>query len=361
MKKKLLFCLDNFNLGGISTAMLSMLKSLDRSKYDITILIEKSEGLFLNSLTDNITIIDYDLEDSSNILIRKLKNRYKLIKHIFKLRNKYDFAACYSPYSIPSTILARYASKNNAIWIHGDYYEMFEHSVLKFKNFFKQIKINKYKNIIFVSRASKINFCNIFPELKEKCKNFNNVIDYERIIEKSKEKINIQKKKTTFLHVGRHKENVKQISMIINVCNRLKKEGFKIEVWLIGDGPDTNKYKNIVKKMNLEKEILFIGPILNPFPYYKKSDALVLCSKFEGNPVVFVEAKTLNKPIITTNVSDALNDIQGKYGIVTHNTEESLYEGMKEFIINGFNIPIKFDAAKYNRDIMKEIEELING
>ena len=40
----------------------------------------------------------------------------------------------------------------------------------------------------------------------------------------------------------------------------------------------------------------------NPFPYLKKSDALVLSSKFEGLPNVLLEALTLKKLVISATV-----------------------------------------------------------
>jgi glycosyltransferase involved in cell wall biosynthesis len=74
---------------------------------------------------------------------------------------------------------------------------------------------------------------------------------------------------------------------------------------------------------------------------------------------VFSEAMVLNKPIITTNVSDALNDIQNKYGIVVNKTEEDIYIAMKEFIENGYTIKEQFVPQKYNENIMEKLENII--
>ena len=88
------------------------------------------------------------------------------------------------------------------------------------------------------------------------------------------------------------------------------------------------------------------------------ADVLLMSSDFEGYPVVFIESEILEKPIITTNVSDSMKDIQNKFGIVVERSEDGVYLGMKEFLEKGF-ITNKFDAEKFNQDILKKVEELI--
>ena len=91
----------------------------------------------------------------------------------------------------------------------------------------------------------------------------------------------------------------------------------------------------------------------------KNSDALLLTSLKEGNPVVFLEAKVLNIPIITTDVSDSKIDILNKYGLVSELNEESFYLTVKKFIEDGFVIKNKFNPEEYNQDILKKLDKVI--
>jgi len=113
----------------------------------------------------------------------------------------------------------------------------------------------------------------------------------------------------------------------------------------------------MVKDKHLEEEIIFLGRKQNPYPYFKISDCVILTSEYEGYPVVFLESMILNKPIITTKVSD-YEDIEGKYGYITTKEIDDIYQKMKLFIENGFEIKEKFDAEKYNEEIMKKLEKL---
>ena len=67
----------------------------------------------------------------------------------------------------------------------------------------------------------------------------------------------------------------------------------------------------------------------------------------------------LNKPIVTTDVSDVKKDIDGKYGIVVENSERGVYEGMKKFLDNGFT-PEEFSPEDFNKKIIKTIKQIIN-
>lgn len=66
---------------------------------------------------------------------------------------------------------------------------------------------------------------------------------------------------------------------------------------------------------------------------------------------MFVESMILNIPIITTDVSDAKEDIDNKYGFVVLNNDTGIYDGMKKFMDEGFKIKDNFDYVQYNQKI----------
>ena len=117
----------------------------------------------------------------------------------------------------------------------------------------------------------------------------------------------------------------------------------------------------LVHKYNLEGKITFLGAKKNPYPYFTKCDCVVLTSEYEGYPVVYVEAMTLNKPIITTNVSDSLKDVNGKFGLVCQKEAVSIATAMEEILKNGFVINQAFNPEEYNNQIIKTIESIINN
>lgn len=355
MKKKIIFSMYNLDIGGIESALINILKNFDYDKYEVTLFLEKKEGIFLDDIPDCVKIINYDICDSKNIIYRKIRNRLKLIFHAITKFKKYDCGICYASHRRVGCKLISLISKKSILWVHGNYFYDSE----TFNKFLKDFNIKKYSNIVFVSKSLQDKFKKYYKNNDKKLYCFNNMIDYARMIKLSNEK-NIDKNKLTLLNVGRHTEEEKNLSMLFEVIKKIVDNGYDFELLLIGDGKDHNYYKELVNKLKISRYVKFLGKQKNPFVYYKIADALLLTSKYEGNPVVFLESKVFNVPIITTDVSDAKEDIDKKYGLVSKNNFDSYYETLKYYLDNGFKIKEKFDANEYNKKILSQIYELID-
>lgn len=362
--KKLLFAAHNLDLGGIETALVTMVNYLSKNGYDVTIALEKKEGVFLDRINEKINIIEYNTSSNKNIILRKLENLINRIKFIIKYKDKYDFSASFATYSLACSFMARVASKNSALWGHADYLTLYNGKIEEMKQFFNNLKCKKFKHIIFVSKEGATSFIKAFQELKNKVIICNNLIDGEKIKQKAEENIieenikDIKKGKNIpiFLNVGRHDERQKKLTRIIEATKKLKDEGYLFKVIFIGDGQDTKNYLQEVEKFNLKDTILFLGRKENPYPYFKISDYIILSSEYEGYPVVYLESFVLNKPIITTKVSD-FEQVENR-GIVVEKTIEGIYNAMKEVTQKGYEIKEVFDYEKYNKEILKKLEEI---
>lgn len=356
--KKLLFAAYSLDVGGIEKALITLVNKLQELGYDITIVLEKKQGIFLDELNKNIKIIEYTPCQNKNVLIRKFKNMLKQLEFTLKYKNKYDFAASYATYSRPASFVARTASKNATLWVHTDYLAYYKKDVNQVKEFYSRIKYKKFKNVVFVSENAKDNFYKIFPDINQKLFVFNNLIDYKKIQKLANEKIDIKKENiVTFLNIGRHDEESKRLTRLIDASKMLVNNNLKFKVLLVGDGKDTQMYKRLVKEKQLEEYIIFVGQKKNPYPYFKVADCIVLSSEYEGYPVVFLESFVFNKPIITTKVSD-YKKIENNYGLTAEKTSQGIYEKMKLFIENGYEIKEKFNPEEFNNQTLSKLEKI---
>ena len=354
MKKKLAFFAKTLGVGGIERAIINYVNSIDKNKYQVTLFLEKKEGIYLNDVSPDVEIIDYNINQNKIVIIRKIMNALKLLTFSIKYHNKFYFSANFATSIKSGAILAKRFSKNNAIWFHGEYWENSEDA----EKFLKYIKADKYQKVVFVSNKIKELYLSVRPNTKQKLYVLNNIMDYKKVIEKSNEPVSIVKSKKILLNVGRHEEKDKKLTLLLNCVKRLVDESYDFELWMIGGGPDTKLYEDKIKELAIEKHVKLLGTKDNVFPYYKLSDVVVLSSIREGNPVVFLEAKILNKPVISTDVSDAKTELKG-FGIVTPFDEKKFYLGIKKFLDEGYEIKNKFNPQKYNENILQKLYQVV--
>lgn len=360
-RKKLLFSAYSLDVGGIETALVSLINYLAQ-KYDITLVLEKKQGIFLNQIDKSIKIVEYTPSYSKFKLISKSINFYKRLKFKKTYENKFDFACSYATYCKMASFVARTASTNNALWVHNNYYYFFNRNDYKYKHFFNSINAHKFKNVLFVSEEAKQQYIDRYGIINENAVTCNNLIDYKKIIRLADEEISLKKEDNlvTFINVARHDEHQKRITRLIESANLLKQDNLKFRVLLVGAGNDTEGYKKLVEQNNLSENVIFVGKQANPYPYFKISDCVILTSDYEGYPVTYIEARVLNKPIITTDVSDSKMDIENKFGIVTKKNTRDVYIAMKDFIEKGYEIKEKFNPEFFNNEIIGKIEAIIN-
>lgn len=360
--KKILFSAYDMNLGGIETSLVTLLNCLVNKDYDITLVLEKKEGIFLDRLDKKIHVTEYKPHENSNVIIRKALNLLKRINFILKYKNKFEFSASYATYSKVGSFVARVASKNSALWGHADYLQLFDNNIDKVKEFFKELHYDKFKKYVFVSKEACNSFIKTYQDVEDKTINCNNLIEYAKIEELSNEEIDLKKDDIyTFVNIGRHDEKQKRLTRIIEAAKLLKKDNLQFKILFIGTGQDEKTYKDLVNNYNLQDKIQFLGAKKNPYPYMKLADCVILTSDYEGYPVVFLESFVLNKPIITTNISDAKEEVEDRFGKVVNKDIKQIYEAMKDFIQNGYQIQNKFDAEQYNREIINKLEKIINN
>ena len=349
--KKVLITAYNLDFGGIEKSLLTLLKNFDYSKYEVTLILEKKEGVFLKDIPSCVKIKEYRVSNSKNVFFRKMINMFKRFKWLILNYKKYDSSICYATYSMPGSFLALSSSNNSVLFVHSNYKYIYDKKGVY--DFFDKRNISKYNKVVFVSNESKDDFIKFYPSLKEKCNVINNLVDYDDIMKKSKEKIEYKKSNNiTILFVGRLVEKSKRITSILSLAGKFK----NIKFLIIGDGPDKKMYEDIILKENL-KNVEMLGAKKNPYPYFLISDYIILTSKYEGFPVVYNEAIVLSRPIITTiNVTDDFISIPNRFGYIINDITEV------EKILK--NKPInmeKVDFNKLNKKRIEMIEKLLEG
>jgi len=356
-KKDLLFASKSLIVGGIEKAQVILLDNIDYNKYNVTLVLEEKQGAFLDKVNSNVLIKELKVSSNSNVVIRKIINATrKIVFKVFNYHN-YDFSCCYTTYSYSSNKVAKMASMNNAFYVHSDYKYVYNNDV-KFKEFFDSRKVSEYRRIIFVSNEAKASFISYYPELSEKSLVLNNFIDINAIISNSKEKISEQKPKDKklFVFVGRLDDSSKKLRRAIKIIKELK----DTELWVVGNGPDRKLYEDYAKELKVTSKVKFLGQKVNPYPYMKEADYIILTSDYEGFPVIYLESLVLEKEIITTiETSDDEIDIKDYAHIVSKDEVKMLEEIQK--VIKTKSKRKKINLEEIQKKRVLALENLFNN
>ncbi|MHA1374799.1 MAG: glycosyltransferase family 4 protein [Promethearchaeota archaeon] len=171
-------------------------------------------------------------------------------------------------------------------------------------------------------------------------------------------KFNISSESKILLSVGRHVER-KNFGLVIRALGEIKKTrpDLNIEYYLVGEGPETVNLKKIVKKLNLEKDVKFLGncDIETRNKFYKMSDIFLMPSistkkNIEGFGIVFLEANYFKVPVIGTKTGGIVEAIiDEKTGfLINPNDLNELIEKIL-FLLDNEKIRKNFGENGYKR------------
>jgi glycosyltransferase involved in cell wall biosynthesis len=92
---------------------------------------------------------------------------------------------------------------------------------------------------------------------------------------------------------------------LIDVVAQLLGEGHALHLTLIGDGPEYDPLRSLVREHSIGEHVTFLGRLdeQETLAQIARADALVLASFMEGLPIVLIEALALGVPAIASRVA----------------------------------------------------------
>jgi len=106
---------------------------------------------------------------------------------------------------------------------------------------------------------------------------------------------------TVIVHVGRF-EPPKNHRLLLEAFSVASSKCSKLKLWLVGDGKLRSSVKEMVQNLGLRDRVLFLGTRSDIPKLMACSDIFVLSSKWEGLPLVVIEAMAAGKPVVATAV-----------------------------------------------------------
>lgn len=329
---KLLIVANNLAGGGAEKVLLMLLEALKPPNYEIDLLLIKNKGVYLNAVPQHvhlITMIDVNKTDRSFPSEPSVLKSYGH-QHI---RKDYDVEVAFLE-GPPTKLVAYHETKARKIaWVHTDlmdahwtypYYESDQHELAAY---------DRFDEIVFVSDSAKQGFYRRFGRPAAHCSIITNPTDTVMIQQKAA-RFSVPTYSFCFCSTASLNARKGQ-SRLLHAIGRLFNEGYQFHLNLVGDGDARCYYEELAHLLGISPYVHFLGFQCNPYPYMANCDVFILPSLAEGFPLVLCESLCLHRPIIATRCSGSQDVLQnGRFGMLTDNTEEGLYLGMKAVLDN---------------------------
>ncbi|MCU1528699.1 MAG: glycosyltransferase [Frondihabitans sp.] len=155
-----------------------------------------------------------------------------------------------------------------------------------------------------------------------------------------------------FVTVGRFSPEKNQ-ARLIRAFALVHADTPRARLLIIGHGGLRDSLQAQIDELGLHDVAFIDGPLGNPLPAMKASDCFVLSSRYEGQPMVLLEAAALNLPIVSVDF-ETVHDVLPDSGIhVVEQTDDALAEGMRAYL-RGAVAPASLDPVAYNSEALAE-------
>lgn len=345
-KIKVLFRHRSMEMGGVEKVILSLLNNLNKEKFEMTLQVSLYQGELRDKVPSDIRYIKNNKgkEDFSHqsltrtfqLLVRNLKvrlfNLFPSISDKIYLKEKFDIeiATSYTDFEFVLNSSNKFSKKIG--WFHSDI--TFPKLQPAVPTILKQI--SQFDYFIFGSQQTKDIFTQTYPNFKlPENQVILNAIPIEEIKQKAVEYVpEFGTKDPVFVSVGRLHSR-KGYHKLIEVHNKLIKDGFAHKIIIIGDGEEKDNLENLTKMHGVQNSFVLLGSLLNPYPYVKNADFFVMPSESEGWPLIIADTLILQKPILSTAVGgipEMIRHLENGY-LINYDTDE-MYNAMTEFLSN---------------------------
>jgi CDP-glycerol glycerophosphotransferase len=390
-RRRVLFFPGPMNPNGVTTSFISLLSSFDFNKYEAAVLIPYDEknrefqmrldrraGIFYPGAPDGFTYKEYRthtsfirkglIKDIKTLLIAYRRNMGRVFGTI-----RFDIVVNYHGYQPADALKGAQGvnAERRVIYLHNDLERDRKikqpqlHSVFSTYHF--------YDNLFCVSRDSlEANRKGMAAYVRKvfghnligKMGYARNFIEPDTIRQRSLANMGPEcplpdKKKCNFITIGRlspeknHKRLFEAFSMVLDK----HPDSF---LYVVGDGFLASELHRLAETMKINDSIAFVPFTPNPFPLLAACDCFVLSSDIEGQPITILEALTLNKPIIATDIAGPHDLLFEGYGTLVAPDPKALSKAMSDFIQQGKIMNLrKFDSETYIKEVHREFERKV--
>lgn len=336
-KQRILFHLTHFLRGGIETALVSLLHSLDRDRFEpgltLTYPTEALENHFRALLPPDVKLhilapeawlshcrqlkkagklgpLGKLYEEVLLPPVRKplMNRRFREIARHYDLVVDYDMSLSRLTGRLPVPMIG---------------YSHFSVAHLERENRRKLRKLRRqctehYDAIVTLTDSMLRDAQALIPEAAGKFVRLYNAIDLDRIRARAQEAVDAPAV-PYIVSVGRLEESQKDFTTLLKAYALLAKEGLQEQLVLVGEGASRKRLQALAQELGIAERVVFAGFQPNPHAWIRGARLMAFSSKMEGLPNVLLEALAAGQVVVSTDCPTGPREIlaDGKAGLLT--------------------------------------------
>jgi glycosyltransferase involved in cell wall biosynthesis len=313
MKKRILILVESLKVGGGSERVGATLGTkLHDKDYEISYLTLMDENPKFKFKGDYYTLNEDDIYKGNN-----LKRGFDLLRYSYKIKricNDLNIDTIISVGEVANfhAVLSRWLFKNKVHIIISQHMnpEIFIDDKVKYHSikFFypradETVCVSKDTERILNESYGIQNTQTIYNMMNL---NENIKLSTEKLPDKYKKLF--EEKNFNFINMGRLTHQKGQW-FLIRSFRKVVDQHENARLFILGEGKLKKELEDLTNKLNLNKNVFFLGVQENVFPFLKKCECFIFSSLWEGLPIVLIEALSMNLPIISTDCKTGPREI----------------------------------------------------
>ena len=363
--KKILFVVNTLGRAGAETALLELLRRLERYGHQVFLYVIMGQGEMAEQLPSYIRLLNQEFSRESVLTPRGKRIMMKTVFRAFFRNGDFGGKVRYFGKRYSEMQKSGRVQTDKALWrILSDGAECFDetfdlavayiegasayyvadHVKAARKCAFIHIDYgsagytremdrdcwDSFDRIFTVSEEVKGHFLAVYPEYTAKVGVFPNLLDQDRIRSRAEEKPEISDSFDGFrlLTVGRLTVQ-KAYDIAIEAMKLIKDAGYRARWYVLGEGDQRKKLEKKIAALGLQEDFRLLGAVGNPYPYYKQADLYIHATRFEGKSIAIQEAKALGCAVIASDCNGNREQIEdGVDGILCELTPHAVADAV---------------------------------
>jgi glycosyltransferase involved in cell wall biosynthesis len=356
-RRRILFVLPNLEGGGAERIIITLLKHLSTSKYDLHLAVVDHRGKFAGQVPEQVLL--HDLK-----AVRVRKAFLSLSGLIRRLRPEVVFSTL-GHLNLALILLKPFFSSRTRLLVRetiivSENLRDVPHAWV-WKGLYRLL-YNRADAILCLCDSMMDDLVRNFHLSRKKMTRIYNPVDGERIEKQAVEGQNPFSSAGPGPHLvaaGRLSFQ-KGFDRLLQAFPALLEKKPNSRLWILGQGELENSLSSTIRQNGFEDKVRLVGFQSNPYLWFKHADLFVLPSRFEGMPNTLLEALACGCPVVALQHPGGTEEVLQKLGL-----DDRYVPTLDPWLDSWWERPVMAVEQAFRRtfsleNIMEEYEHLLD-